>query len=220
MRPEGSTEKADLAVACVLAQRPSSATEATSILASWPPDKFVGDWKHPRSTVYNTLERFTRERLLEKKRLGRSVIYSFREPRTALDMIWRRYTARYWKKYQAPQRRGPRPERADRRKFGIERRHYPGIGYELATNIITKNERKKLAAEIADPKYEPRLYELLCGKMVTTELENRACALLRRQSKKRKHPLPRRRSGSVLRPYIDWKGNIDIGSALGPTRPY
>ena len=211
MRPEGSTEKADLAVAYVLAQRSSSATEVARILSTWPPDKVLGKWRHPRSTIYKVLERFSKQKLVDKKRSGRSVIYSLRKPKATVDEIWERCKRRYIEKWQPRRRPGPqrkRPdERATGRHIGIERRWYLGAGYELATNIITKNERQKLAAEIADPKYEPRLYKLLCGEMVTTELENRALALLKRQSRKRRYPLPRRRPRIILRPYIDWKRN-------------
>lgn len=183
LRPEGSTEKADLAVACVLAQRPSSATEITKILSSWRRDKFIGEWKHPRSTVYCVLQRFGKWNLLEKKKQsGKSTIYSFRKPAGALDTIWQRFTKRHWRMFQPRQHRGPQPERVDNRKIGILRLPIPGWGYDLAVNIISEDERRRLADEIADPKYAPELNKALRTKrMVTTELENRARALLRQQ---------------------------------------
>lgn len=167
MRPRGSTEKADLAVACVLCQRPSTATEVTRILSSWAPK-----WRHPRSTVYCALDRFLKWELLEKKHSGRSVVYSFTQPRAALDKIWQSYCKRYYAKQ--PQPRGPA------RRF--RRDYYLGLGYQLAARLISKQDREKLAEEIAPRVYAPEMHAMLSERMVTTELEKKARALLKQQA--------------------------------------
>lgn len=183
MRPIGSTERVDLAVACVLAQTPASPTEICRALSKWGPE-----WKHSRSSVYRALNRFNRLGLLRKPaKSGRSVAYSFRDPEKAFRLVEDRYVTRYTKVLK---KRGPKHHRIDGGRAGIERKPYPGFGYKLASYFITKEERRRLAAEIADPRYAPKVFSGLAGdgpiRVTTSTLEERASLLLRQKAKRRK----------------------------------